>query len=129
MHALFKGEVEHKMTSFDRIIFFAHSGVRVPPPRHIEQPGRDGAPTLAPGMPAEILAPAAYSQRRSSHANSLCCAVSANSLKNLAVARGDFDPDGFRGSSPTTPATQSGNANHSRTYPIAIPLNRRKVSM
>src|SRR5262245_52508509 len=59
----------------------------------------------------------------------LCCAVSANSLKNLAVAQADFDPDGFRGSSPTTPATQSGNADHSRTYPAAISLNRRKVSM
>src|SRR5262245_37251475 len=114
MHALFKGEVEHKMTSVRPDYFLC---------------AFRSAPTFAPGMPAEILAPAAYSQRRSSHANSLCCAVSANSLKNLAVARADFDPDGFRGSRPTKPATQSGNADHSRTYPIAISLNRRKVSM
>ena len=93
-----------------RIIFFAHSGVRVRRPRHIEQPGRDGAPTFAPATPAEILAAAAYSPRRSSHANSLRCAISAKSSKVMAPIQMDFVPDGFRSSSPTTPARQSVSA-------------------
>ena len=108
MHALFKPEVERKMTSAGRIIFCAHAGVRVPPPRHIEQPRRDGARTSAPATSAEILAAAAYPQRRSSHANSLRCAVSAKSPKILPATRADSDPNGFRGASPPTPATQFG---------------------
>jgi hypothetical protein len=57
--------------------------------------------------PAEILAAAAYSLRRSSNAKSLCSVVAPNSSKILAATPADFDPDGFRSSSPTTPARQS----------------------
>jgi hypothetical protein len=57
--------------------------------------------------PAEILAAAAYSLRRSSNAKSLCSVVSPNSSKILAATPADFDPDGFLSSSPPTPARQS----------------------
>ena len=91
----------------ERIIFFAHSGVRVRPARHTEQPRRDAVRPSALKTPAEILAGAAYSQRSSSNAKSLWCAVSANSPKIMAAIQMDFVPDGFRSSSPTTPTTQS----------------------
>ena len=91
----------------ERIIFFAHSGVRVRPARHTQPPRRDAVRPSALKTPAEILAGAAYSQRSSSNAKSLWCAVSANSPKIMAAIQMDFVPDGFRSSSPTTPATQS----------------------
>src|SRR6202521_1824366 len=37
MHALFKAEVECKMAHSERIIFFAHLGVRIRSAGHIEQ--------------------------------------------------------------------------------------------
>jgi len=78
-----------------RIIFFAATKVRIISAKHIEQLRRHVVQPRAPTMPGEILAIAARWQRRSSNANRLCCAIS------------DFDPNGFRSSSPTTPATQS----------------------
>src|SRR5215207_1741046 len=68
----------------ERIIFCAHSGVRIRPASHTEQPRRDAVRPSAPPTPAEILAAAAYSPRRSSNANSLCGAVSAKSSKVMA---------------------------------------------
>jgi hypothetical protein len=65
------------------------------------------APTFARPTPAEILAGAVYSQRRSSNANSLRSAVSAKSPKVMAPIQMDFVPDGLRSSSLITPATQS----------------------
>ena len=63
------------------------------------------------------LAAAAYSSPRSSNANSLCGAFSADSPKIERPRGPDFAPDGFRSSSPTSPASQSvsvgGNAAHS----------------
>ena len=67
-------------------------------PRHIERPVRHPARSSAPGPSVEILAVAGYSPRRSSNANSLCCAFSANSANIPAAARADFYPDGFRSS-------------------------------
>ena len=46
------------------------------------------------------LAAAAYSSPRSSNANSLCGAFSADSPKIEATTRPDFAPDAFRSSSP-----------------------------
>src|SRR5215216_433853 len=45
----------------ERIIFCAHSGVRIRPASHTEQPRRDAVRPSAPPTPAEILAAAAYS--------------------------------------------------------------------
>jgi hypothetical protein len=97
------------------IIFFAATEVRILPARHIEQPRRHAVHPCAPTMPGEILAAAARWQRRSSDANRLCCAVSAKSVQIPPAMPADFDPNGFRSSSPTTPATQSVSAARSRT--------------
>jgi hypothetical protein len=51
----------------------------------------------AGNTPAEILAGAAHSSRRSSNANSLCCPVSAKSSDLWRQIQMDFGPDGFRG--------------------------------
>jgi hypothetical protein len=79
-------------------------------------------------VPAEILAAAARWQRRSSDANCLCCAVSAKSAKIRPAKRADFDPNGFRSSSLTTPATQSVSAtadNHITVRVDAMNLKNR----
>src|SRR5215216_614351 len=90
----------------ERIIFCAHSGVRIRPASHTEQPRRDAVRPSAPPTPAEILAAAAYSPRRSSNANSLCGAVSTKSSKVMAPIQMDFLPDGFRSSNLICPASQ-----------------------
>src|SRR5215203_3794364 len=92
----------------ERIIFCAHSGVRIRPARLTEQPHRDAVRPSAPPTPAEILAAAAYLPRRSSNANSLCGAVSAKSAKVMAPIQMDFLPEGFRSSNLICPASQSG---------------------
>ena len=51
--------------------FFAHSGVRVRRPRHIEQPRRDVRTPSRSATSAEILAAAAYPRRRSPNAVSV----------------------------------------------------------
>src|SRR5215216_7701600 len=91
----------------ERIIFCAHSGVRIRPARLTEQPHRDAVRPSAPPTPAEILAAAAYLPRRSSNANSLCGAVSAKSAKVMAPIQMDFLPEGFRSSNLICPASQS----------------------
>src|SRR5215208_7779824 len=90
----------------ERIIFCAHSGVRIRPASHTEQPRRDAVRPSAQPTPAEILAAAAYSPRRSSNANSLCGAVSTKSSKVMAPIQMDFLPDGFRSSNLICPASQ-----------------------
>src|SRR6266436_3644669 len=55
------------------------------------------------GTHAEILLAAADSPRRSSNANSLRNSFLAKSPPIPAATLADFDPDGFRSSSPTTP--------------------------
>jgi hypothetical protein len=88
------------------IIFFAATKVRILPARHIEQPAVMPF-SLARTMPAEILVAAARGPRRSSNANRLCCAIFGQIGRNSPAIRADFDPNGFRSSSPTTRATQS----------------------
>jgi hypothetical protein len=64
MHALFKGEVECKMTSeFDRIFALRIS--------EFEQPYRDAVRPSLRATSAEIIAAAEYSTHSSSNANSL----------------------------------------------------------
>ena len=91
----------------DGIIFLARCRVRIRPAGQIEPPRRHAVRPSVPATPAEIPVAAAYPPPSSSNANSLCCAVSATSPELPAATRADFDPNGFRSSSPTTPATQS----------------------
>lgn len=103
--ALFKAEVEPKMPSARADFFFPHSGVRVPAAYQVRLCPELPAPISARATSAKILAGAAYSQRGSSNAKSLWCAVSAQSPKIMASIQMDFVPDGFRSSSPTSPAS------------------------
>src|SRR5713101_5850117 len=98
----------------DRIFFFTHAAVRVPPAYQVRLRTELPAPTSARASPAEILARAAYSQRRSSNANSLRGAVPAKSPKVMAPIQMDSVPDGFRSSSLITPASQSGLRHYTR---------------
>jgi hypothetical protein len=95
-------------------------------------PRRYVAPTSVPATPAEIPVAAAYPPPSSSNANSLCCAVSATSPELHAATPADFDPNGFRSSSPITPGMQSvsamcrnGVAGSSGEYLTACAANRR----
>jgi hypothetical protein len=94
----------------DGIIFLARCRVRIRPAGHIEPPRRHAVRPSVPATPAEIPVAAAYPPPSSSNANSLCCAVSATSPELAAATPADFDPNGFRSSSPITPATQSVSA-------------------
>src|SRR5215211_9317295 len=107
MHALFKGEVECKMTHVRADYFL----VRIPEFESDQPAILNSRAAMLFGLPrrqtpAEILAAAAYSPRRSSNANSLCGAVSAKSAKVLAPIQMDFLPDGFRSSNLICPASQ-----------------------
>jgi hypothetical protein len=84
----------------------AATEVRILPARHIEQPRRIPFSLPRHATPAEILVAAARWQRRTSDGNRLCCAISVKLAEILPETRADFDPNGFRSSSPTTPATQ-----------------------
>src|SRR6266702_8031292 len=83
-----KAKSSAKCRRHDRIFFFPHSGVRVRPAYQVRLCPELPAPMSAPATSAEILAGAAYSQRSSSDANSLCCAVGLTASPRRVWASG-----------------------------------------
>jgi hypothetical protein len=106
MHALFKGEVERKMTHVRPDFFLSHSGVRIRRPAHIENPA-----VMLFGLPRWQRLLKSLPQLHIPNVAARTRTVSAVEFwpipQKTAATRADSDPDGFRGSSPITPATQS----------------------
>jgi hypothetical protein len=101
------------------IIFFAATEVRILPARHIEQPAASFSPLRPHNARRNPCRSCTLAMPRLGREPSLLRRFAQIGINSLET-RADFDPNGFRSSSLTTPATQSVSATPSARCQMAV---------